>query len=154
MTQMAEVAHCGRHEMPGSADARGVLLGPYNGSAMLRPLTEATREVPHLACSWQTRNSTASREPPSCARAARSGECNPGQEGQGNMAASGLPSPNARRLSEPIVSAEGAGREHVSGSEAQALSARAPGRSLQMQRIQALVLGLAYNLYHLRPCPA
>ncbi len=33
------------------------------------------------------------------------------------------------------------------------LSARAPGRSLEMQRMQALLLGLAYNLYRLRPCP-
>ena len=33
------------------------------------------------------------------------------------------------------------------------LSARAPGRSLETQRLQALLLGLAYNLYRLRPCP-
>jgi hypothetical protein len=33
------------------------------------------------------------------------------------------------------------------------LSARAPGRSLEVQRTQALLLGLAYNLYRLRPCP-
>ena len=30
-------------------------------------------------------------------------------------------------------------------------SARAPGRSLTMQRLQALLLGLAYNLYRLKP---
>jgi len=33
------------------------------------------------------------------------------------------------------------------------LSARAPGRRLRMQRRQALLLGLAYNLYRLRACP-
>lgn len=32
------------------------------------------------------------------------------------------------------------------------LSARAPGRSLGTQRLQALLLGLAYNLYRLKPC--
>ncbi len=32
------------------------------------------------------------------------------------------------------------------------LSTRAPGRSLEMQRIQALLLGLTYNLYRLKPC--
>jgi len=34
------------------------------------------------------------------------------------------------------------------------LSARAPGRSLATQRLQALLLGIAYDLYRLRPCPA
>ena len=62
------------------------------------------------------------------------------------------PSPNARRLSacrlsKPIVSAAGAGRERVLSAEAQALWARAPGRSLETQRIQALLLRLAYTLY-------
>jgi hypothetical protein len=32
------------------------------------------------------------------------------------------------------------------------LSARVLGRSLETQRIQALLLGLAYNLYRLKPC--
>ena len=68
------------------------------------------------------------------------------------------PSPNARRLSarrlyarrlsEPIVSAAGTGRERVLSAEAQSLWARAPGRSLETQRIQALLLRLAYTLYH------
>ena len=33
-------------------------------------------------------------------------------------------------------------------------SARAPGRRLETQRVQALLLGLAYNVYRLRPCRA
>lgn len=32
------------------------------------------------------------------------------------------------------------------------LSAPVPGKSLETQRIQALLLGLTYNLYRLRPC--
>ena len=32
------------------------------------------------------------------------------------------------------------------------LSTRAPGKSLEMQRIQALLLGLTYNLNRLKPC--
>jgi hypothetical protein len=43
--------------------------------------------------------------------------------------------------------------ESVFSAVKRKLSARAPGRSLQMQRMQALLLGLAYNLYRLRPCP-
>src|SRR5919112_539856 len=54
---------------------------------------------------------------------------------------------SARRLSEPIVSAAGAGSERVLSAEAQSLWARAPGRSLETQRIQALLLRLAYTLY-------
>ena len=34
------------------------------------------------------------------------------------------------------------------------LSAKAPGRSLSLQVRQALLLGLAFNLYRLRHCPA
>jgi IS5 family transposase len=44
--------------------------------------------------------------------------------------------------------------ESVFSAVKRKLSARAPGRSLETQRIQALLLGLAYNLYRLRPCPA
>ena len=122
--------------------------GPYNSSAMLRPLTEAAREVASARRgSGRCDISIASREPPLRARMVRSGETEPGKAGQGNMAASRPPRPNARRLSEPIVSAAGAGRERVLSAEAQALWARAPGRSLETQRIQALLLRLAYTLY-------
>jgi IS5 family transposase len=34
------------------------------------------------------------------------------------------------------------------------LSAKAPGRSLKTQKLQALLLGLAYNIYKLKPCLA
>jgi hypothetical protein len=42
--------------------------------------------------------------------------------------------------------------ESVFSAVKRKLSARAPGRSLQTQRVQALLLGLAYNMYRLRPC--
>jgi Transposase DDE domain len=42
--------------------------------------------------------------------------------------------------------------ESVFSAVKRKLSTRAPGRSLEMQRIQALLLGLAYNLYRLKPC--
>jgi hypothetical protein len=45
------------------------------------------------------------------------------------------------------------GRERLLTALKRKLSARAPGRSLEMQRMQALLLGLAYNLYRLRACP-
>lgn len=32
------------------------------------------------------------------------------------------------------------------------LSARAPGRSLPSRHLQAILLDLAYNIYHLKPC--
>ncbi len=41
--------------------------------------------------------------------------------------------------------------ENVFSVAKRKLSARAPGRSVQTQRMQALLLGLAYNLYRLRP---
>ncbi len=42
--------------------------------------------------------------------------------------------------------------ESVFSAVKRKLSARAPGRSLETQRVQALLLGLAYNLYRLKPC--
>ncbi len=43
--------------------------------------------------------------------------------------------------------------ESVFSAVKRKLSTRAPGRSLQTQRIQALLLlGVAYNLYRLKPC--
>jgi Transposase DDE domain len=43
--------------------------------------------------------------------------------------------------------------ESVFSAVKRKLSARAPGRSLEAQRLQALLLGLAYNLYRLKLCP-
>jgi hypothetical protein len=63
--------------------------GPYNSSAMLRPLTEAAREVASARRgSGRCDISIASREPPLRARMVRSGETEPGEAGQGNMWAS------------------------------------------------------------------
>ena len=42
--------------------------------------------------------------------------------------------------------------ESVFSAVKRKLSTRAPGRSLETQRIQVLLLGLAYNLYRLKPC--
>src|SRR3712207_7059111 len=76
--------------------AQEACSGPYNGSAMLRPLTEAARKVAPLGVGyWRTQRIRQRAQPPPRARTARSGECDPGQAGQGNMAASRLPSPNA-----------------------------------------------------------
>src|SRR3712207_9086363 len=89
---------------------------------MLRPLTEAARKVAPLGVGyWRTQRIRQRAQPPPRARTARSGECDPGQAGQGNMAASRLPSPNACGLSEPVVSAAGAGGERVFSGEAQAV---------------------------------
>jgi hypothetical protein len=52
----------------------------------------------------------------------------------------------------PQLYRRGALVESVFSAVKRKLSARAPGRTLEMQRMQALVLGLAYNLYRLRPC--
>jgi len=45
--------------------------------------------------------------------------------------------------------------ESVFSAVKRKLSARAPGRSLTTQRLQALLLGLAYNIYRLKlpACP-
>ena len=78
----------------------------------------------------------------------------PGQPGQANVAGARLSSPDASRLSEPLVSAAGIGRERLLGGRTRAMGkSTRPKLRNAADAGKALLLGLAYNLYRLKPCP-
>lgn len=75
-------------------------------------------------------------------------QCHTRQVWQSFRAHSRCARPNAQALPVAQVRAAGADRKCHVRRQTQ-VSARAPGRSTETQRLQALLLGLAYNLYRL-----
>jgi hypothetical protein len=133
--------------------AQEACSGPYNGSAMLRSLVDAAHEVTPLGLvladaefdSEQNHRHVRERLTAASVIPAKRGKATWRVQGYRAQMRAAFPS----RLYRQRVLAES-----VFSAVKRKLSARAPGRSLQTQRMQALLLGLAYNLYRLRPCPA
>jgi Transposase DDE domain/Transposase domain (DUF772) len=131
--------------------AQEACSGPYNGSAMLRPLTEAARKVAPLGVvladaefdSEHNHRHVHERLGAVSVIPAKRGKATWQLQGYRAQMRVAFPSQLYRRRA--LV-------ESVFSAVKRKLSARAPGRSLETQRIQALLLGLAYNLYRLRPC--
>jgi hypothetical protein len=132
--------------------AQEACSGPYNGSAMLRPLVDAAQEVTPLGMvladaefdSEQNHRHVRERLKASTVIPAKRGKPTWQVHGYRAMMRTAFPSHLYRQRA--LV-------ESVFSAVKRKLSARAPGRSLQTQRVQALLLGIAYNLYRLRPCP-
>lgn len=131
--------------------AQEACSGPYNGSAMLRPLVEAAHEVTPLSLvladaefdSEQNHRFVRERLAAASVIPANRGKATWRVQGYRAKMRAAFPRQLYRRRA--LV-------ESVFSAVKRKLSARAPGRSLETQRIQALLLGLAYNLYRLRPC--
>jgi hypothetical protein len=146
------MARRGRHGSSDGAGARGLLSGPYNGSAMLRPLVDAAHEVTPLGVvladaefegeynHCHVRERFAAESVILTKRGKATWQV---QDHRAKMRAA-FPCQLYRRW---------ALEESVFSAVKRKLSARAPGRSLETKRMRALLLGLAYNLYRLRPCP-
>ena len=133
--------------------AQEACSGPYNGSALLRPLVEdAAHEVTPLGVvvadaefdSEQNHRHVRERLESSSVIPAKRGK--PTWQVQGYRAKMRAAFPSHLYRQRALV-------ESVFSAVKRKLSARAPGRSLETQRVQALLLGSAYNLYRLRPCP-
>ena len=126
--------------------------GPYNGSAMLRPLVDAAYAVTPLGVvladaefdSEHNHRHVRERLAAASVIPAKRGKATWQVQGYGAKMRAAFPRHLYRRRA--LV-------ESVFSAVKRKLSSRAPGRSLQTQRMQALLLGLAYNLYRLRPCP-
>jgi len=132
--------------------AQEACSGPYDGSALVRPLVEAAHEATPLGVvladaefdSEQNHHHVRERLELSSVIPAKPGK--PTWQVQGYRA-------KMRGAFRRHSYRQRALVESVSSAVKRKLSARAPGRSLETQRVQALLLGLAYNLYRLRPCP-
>jgi hypothetical protein len=131
--------------------AQEACSGPYNGSAMLRPLVDAAHEVAPLGLvladaefdSEQNHRHVRERLAAASVIPAKRGKASWRVQGYRAKMRAAFPRQLYRRRA--LV-------ESVFSAVKRKLSARAPGRSLETQRLQALLLGLAYNLYRLRPC--
>jgi IS5 family transposase len=125
--------------------------GPYNGSAMLRPLVDSAHAVTPLGLvladaefdSEQNHRHVRERLGAVSVIPAKRGKATWRVQGHRAEMRAAFPHQLYRRRA--LV-------ESVFSAVKRKLSARAPGRSLETQRVQALLLGLAYNLYRLKPC--
>ena len=131
--------------------AQEACSGPYNGSAMLRPLVDSAHALTPLGLvladaefdSEQNHRHVRERLGAVSVIPAKRGKAT--WRVQGHRAEMRVAFPRQLYRRRALV-------ESVFSAVKRKLSARAPGRSLQTQRVQALLLGLAYNLYRLRPC--
>ena len=131
--------------------AQQACSGPYNGSAMLRPLTDTAQETVPLGVVLadaefdSEHNHRHVRERLGAVSVIPAKRGKPTWQLRGHRAEMRMAFPSQLYRQRALV-------ESVFSAVKRKLSARAPGRSLETQRIQALLLGLAYNLYRLRPC--
>jgi hypothetical protein len=131
--------------------AQEACSGPYNGSAMLRPLADVAHALSPF--DWlladaefdSERNHRHVREKIGALSVIPAKRGGASWEIQGYRAEMRTEFPRELYRRRALV-------ESVFSAEKRKLSTRAPGRSLETQRIQALLLGLAYNLYRLKPC--
>src|SRR5215207_300167 len=132
--------------------AQEACSGPYNGSAMLRPLTDTAQEAVPLGVVLADAEFDSEHNHHHVRERLGAVSVIPAKRGNATWRVLGY---RARmRMSFPsLLYRRRALVESVFSAVKRKLSARAPGRSLETQRIQTLLLGLAYNLYRLRPCP-
>ena len=131
--------------------AQEACSGPYNGSAMLRPLVDAAHQITPLGVvladaefdSEHNHRHVRDRLAAVSVIPAKRGKATWQLQGYRAKMQAAFPHQLYRRRA--LV-------ESVFSAVKRKLSTRAPGRSLEMQRMQAMLLGLAYNLYRLRHC--
>jgi hypothetical protein len=132
--------------------AQEACSGPYNGSAMLRPLVDAAHEVVPLGVVLADAEFDSERNHHLHIRE-RLGAVSviPAKRGKASWHVQGYRAKMRSDFPKHLYR-QRALVESVFSAVKRKLSARAPGRSLETQRMQALLLGLAYNLYRLKPC--
>lgn len=124
--------------------------GPSHDSAQLRPLAQAAHAVMPLkrvladAEFDSQRNHTFIREELGAMSVIPAKRIRPGDRSHGVRAEMRHDFPQELYAKRALV-------ECVFSVIKRKLSARAPGRSLETQRLQAFILGVAYNIYRLRP---
>ena len=129
--------------------AQEACSGPYNGSAMLRPLVDTAHEVAPLGMVLADAEFDSERNHRHVRNRLGAMSVIPAKRGKATWQVQGYRA-QMRSAFPRQVYRQRALAESVFSAVKRKLSARAPGRSLEVQRIQALLLGLSYNLYRLR----
>ena len=131
--------------------AQEACSGPYNGSAMLRPLVDAAHAVTPLSVVLADAEFDSERNHRHVREQLGAVSVIPAKRGGAGWRVRGYRA-GMRAAFPSHLYRQRALAESVFSAVKRKLSARASGRSLETQRLQALLLGLAYNLYRLRPC--
>src|SRR3712207_6568056 len=138
------------HQMVLAQEARS---GPYNCSAMLRPLVDAAHQITPL-CGVVLADAEFDSEHNHRHVRDRLAAVSviPAKRGKATWQLQGYRAKMQAAFPHNQLYRRRALVESVFSAVRRKLSTRAPGRSLEMQRMQAMLLGLAYNLYRLRHC--
>jgi hypothetical protein len=129
--------------------AQEACCGPYNGSAMLRPLVDTAHEASPLGVVLTDAEFDSEHNHRHVREQLAATSVIPAKRGKATWQVGGYRAKMRAAFPRRLYRRR-ALVESVFSAVKRKLSARAPGRSLETQRVQALLLGLAYNLYRLR----
>lgn len=124
--------------------------GPTNDSATLRPLVDAAQLVAPLQRVLADAEFDSERNHQHIRWVVHADSVIPAKRGKATWHIRGFRAQMRAAFPQTLYS-QRALVESVFSAVKRKLSARAPGRSLATQRLQALLLGLAYNIYRLKP---
>jgi hypothetical protein len=131
--------------------AQEACSGPYNGSAMLRPLADVAHALSPFGWLLADAEFDSERNHRHVREKIGALSVIPAKRGRASWEVGGYRAQMRAEFPRKLYRRR-ALVESVFSAVKRKLSTRAPGRSLETQRIQALLLGLAYNLYRLKPC--
>lgn len=122
--------------------------GPYNDCATLRPLVDAAQRATPIGLVLADAEFDAERNHQHIRQVLGANSIIPAKRGKAGWKVNGVRAQMRKRFPRKQY-AQRAQVESVFSSVKRKLSAKAPGRSEETQRRQALLLGVAYNLYRL-----
>jgi hypothetical protein len=120
--------------------------GPYNDCATLRPLVSAAHEVAPVGLVLADAEFDSERNHLHVREVIGADSIIPAKRGKADWKIKGVRAQMRRRFPRRRYS-QRAQVESVFSAVKRKLSAKAPGRSTETQRTQAMLLGLAYNIY-------
>lgn len=126
--------------------AQAARQGPYNDCATLRPLVSAAHEVTPVGLVLADAEFDSERNHLHVREVIGADSVIPAKRGKADWKLKGVRAQMRRRFPRKRYS-QRAQVESVFSVVKRKLSAKAPGRSAETQRTQAMLLGLAYNIY-------
>jgi hypothetical protein len=126
--------------------AQAARQGPYNDCATLRPLVSAAHEVTRVGLVFADAEFDSERNHRHIRDRLGADSVIPAKRGKADWKIKGVRAQMRRRFPRKRYS-QRAQVESVFSVVKRKLSAKAPGRSAQTQRRQAMLLGVAYNIY-------
>jgi hypothetical protein len=126
--------------------AQAARQGPYNDCATLRPLVSAAHEVTPVGLVLADAEFDSERNHRHVRDVIGADSIIPAKRGKADWKIKGVRAQMRRRFPRKKYS-QRAQVESVFSAVKRKLSAKAPGRSQETQRTQAMLLGLAYNIY-------